>query len=213
MPASRGIAREGYPFLLAALVLTLVTLLGLGVVPGIVSMILPAFVAFFFRDPDRVIPEGEEWVVAPADGKVVGAEEMEDPRYLNGRVRRLSIFLSIFDVHINRIPLSGRVREVRYHQGKFLVANVPKASLDNEQNAVILETAGGRIVAFVQIAGLIARRIVCYLQGGERVNRGERFGLIRFGSRMDLYLPPDAELLVRAGDRVKGGETKVARLI
>ena len=167
---------------------------------------LCVFSAWFFRNPGRVIPAGERLVVAPADGRVVFVGEVEEPRYLKARALKVSIFMSVFDVHVNRAPETGRVSEIHYNKGKFISANLDKASLDNEQNALVMETKQGRIM-FVQIAGLVARRIVCWTKPGETLNRGERFGLIMFGSRVDVYLPPGSELRVRNGDRTRAGET------
>lgn len=212
MPRSHGIAREGYPFLLGALMISLAAFLFGGAVAGGVSLVLPLFVANFFRDPNRVVPEGEDLVVSPADGKVISIGEVEEERYLNRRLRRVCIFMSVTNVHVNRVPASGRIKAVRYHPGKFLIGFAEKASLDNEQNAVIIEQQSGREILFVQIAGFVARRIVCYLTGGEKVARGERFGLIRFGSRVDVYLPLDVEILVREGQKVKAGETVLGKM-
>jgi phosphatidylserine decarboxylase len=169
-------------------------------------------VIWFFRNPARVIPEQPNAVVSPADGTVIGIEEVEEGRFVKERMKKVSIFMSVFNVHINRIPYSGMVREVSYNPGKFLVASVDKASLLNEQNAVVIETAQGKKILFVQIAGLVARRIVCYLAKGEAVTRGERFGLIRFGSRVDIYLPANSTLAVSLKQKVTGGETIIGHL-
>ncbi len=213
MPPSRFIAREGYPFVLVGFGIAVILWLFFGITAGLISLSLPLAIALFFRDPERVPPEDESLVVSPADGRVLSIEEFDDKRYLKRRVKRVCIFLSIFNVHVNRIPWSGRIKEVRYNPGKFLMGFAEKASLNNEQNAILLEGVRGREVLFIQIAGFIARRIVCYLKGGEQVRRGERFGLIRFGSRMDLYLPIDSEILVKEGQKVKGGESSLARFV
>lgn len=213
MPASHGIAREGYPFLIAALVISTVAFLFGGPVAGSVSAVIPLFVANFFRDPERTTPEGGDLVVSPADGKVLSIGEVEEGRYLNRRMKRICIFMSVTNVHVNRVPVSGRVKGVRYNPGKFLIGFAEKASLDNEQNAVIIDHPSGREVLFVQIAGFVARRIVCYLTGGEQVVTGERFGLIRFGSRVDVYLPLESEVLVHQGQRVRAGETVLGRFL
>ena len=212
MPASHGMAREGYPFLLAALFITAAAFLFGGPIAGGISVVIPAFVANFFRDPNRTTPEGAGLVVSPADGKVLSIGEVDETRYLNRRLKRICIFMSVTNVHVNRIPVSGRVKGVRYNPGKFLIGFAEKASLDNEQNAVIIERSPGSEVLFVQIAGFVARRIVCYLTGGEQVATGERFGLIRFGSRVDVYLPLEADVLVQKGQRVTAGETVLGRL-
>ena len=202
-----GIAREGYRFVFAALGLAAAALavgwLGLGALLAAAAVAL----AGFFRDPERVPPDGEGIVVSPADGKVVEVGDASDPAG-----RRLSIFLSPLDVHINRAPMNGQVAEVRYQTGHFLAAYKGKASDENERNAIELVDDKGRALRIVQIAGFLARRIVCYVGRGDSLKRGERFGMIMFGSRVDLYLPPEAAVEVLAGQRVRGGETIVARL-
>ena len=180
----------------------------LGWVPvAIAAAILTAFVSWFFRNPPRVIPQGPGLVVSPGDGKVLAVEQDFEPRYLKERAVRISIFLNVFDVHINRIPCEGIIEDVQYQPGLFLVASKPQATLKNEQNAVMIETAKGTKVLCVQVAGLIARRIVWWVNPKDRAVRGERYGLIRFGSRMDTYLPLDTAIKVAVGDRVKGGES------
>jgi phosphatidylserine decarboxylase len=173
---------------------------------------LTLFVSWFFRNPARVIPQGPNIVVAPGDGKVLAIEEEFEPRFLKDRSIRLTIFLNVFDVHINRVPCDGVVQEVQYQPGLFLVASRPDATIRNEQNALMLTTPQGVKILCVQVAGLIARRIVCWVSAGEHVRRGERFGLIRFGSRMDTFLPLGTVLKVAVGDRVKGGETILGEL-
>jgi phosphatidylserine decarboxylase len=212
MRGGMGIAREGIPFILLALALSAVAFMLAGPVAGAVSVLLPAFVTNFFRDPERTPPAGENLVVSPADGKVISVAEVDEARYLNRRMKRICVFMNVFNVHVNRVPVSGRVEAVRYNAGKFLMGYAEKASLDNEQNAIVIRGTDGRDVLFIQIAGLVARRIVCYLKGGERVARGERFGLIRFGSRVDVYLPPEAEIRIQVGDKVKAGESVLGRL-
>jgi phosphatidylserine decarboxylase len=207
-----GIAREGIPFILLALALTAVAFLLAGPVAGAVSLLFPAFVTNFFRDPERTPPAGEDLVVSPADGKVISVAEVDEGRYLNRRMKRICVFMNVFNVHVNRVPVSGRVEAVRYNPGKFLMGYAEKASLDNEQNAIVIRRTDGGDVLFIQIAGLVARRIVCYLKGGERVARGERFGLIRFGSRVDVYLPPDTEIRVKVGEKVRAGESVLGKL-
>ena len=180
----------------------------LGWVPvAIAAAILTAFVSWFFRNPPRVIPQGPGLVVSPGDGKVLAVEQDFEPRYLKERAVRISIFLNVFDVHINRIPCEGIIEDVQYQPGLFLVASKPQATLKNEQNAVMIETAKGTKVLCVQVAGLIARRIVWWVNPKDRAVRGERYGLIRFGSRMDTYLPAGTAIKIAVGDRVKGGET------
>ena len=206
------IVKEGFPFLgIGAGVTLLLGLVGWTVV-AVAAAGLTLFAAWFFRNPARVIPQGPGLVVAPGDGTVIAIEEEFESRFLKDRSVRLTIFLNVFDVHVNRIPCEGVVEDIQYQRGAFLLASNPEATLKNEQNALFLRTAQGAKVLCVQVAGLIARRIVCWLSPGERVMRGERFGLIRFGSRMDTYLPLGTELKVAVGQRVKGGETIVGVL-
>ncbi len=195
------IAREGWPFIGAAIAIFIV-LLTIGNRPLIaISLCLVLFVTWFFRNPERDVPTTEGVAVSPADGTVIKVEGSE-----NGGTK-VSIFMSVFNVHVNRIPVSGVVKRVQYNKGKFLVASRDKASLDNEQNAVTVADEKGREVKFVQIAGLVARRIVCYLKEGETVRRGERFGMIRFGSRLDVYLPTEYALQVKVCDKVFAGSS------
>jgi phosphatidylserine decarboxylase len=169
--------------------------------------LLTVFVISFFRDPERSIPAGDKAILSPADGKIIRLESCTEERFLKGPAIKVSIFMSVFNVHVNRIPLSGRIAEVAYRPGKFVSANLDKASAANEQNALLLEAAGGTKLLFVQIAGLIARRIVCWVRKGDPVERGRRFGMIRFGSRMDVYLPPNVQIQARLGQKVYGGQT------
>lgn len=205
-------AKEGFPFIGAAAGITLIA--GwLGWTPvAAVAAVLTLFVSWFFRNPARVIPQGSRLIVAPGDGKVLAVEEEFEPRYLKDRSVRISIFLNVFDVHINRLPCEGTIEDVQYQPGLFLVASKPNATLKNEQNAVMIKTAEGAKVLCVQVAGLIARRIVCWVNPRDRAVRGERYGLIRFGSRMDTFLPLGTAIKVSVGDRVKGGETILGEL-
>ena len=187
--------------------ITLVSSL-LGWVPvAVAAAILTLFVGWFFRNPPRVIPQGPGLVVSPGDGKVLAVEEEFEPRYLKDRAVRISIFLNVFDVHINRMPCEGIIEDAQYQPGLFLVASKPHATLQNEQNAVMIKTVEGAKVLCVQVAGLIARRIVWWVNPKDRAVRGERYGLIRFGSRMDIYVPLGTAIRIAVGDRVKGGET------
>ena len=206
------IAAEGIPFAAGAGVVFLLVYLAGWMIPAFFFMAFTLFIVWFFRNPERNIPSGKDLIVSPADGRIIGVSNGMETRILRKRLIRISIFMNLFNVHVNRIPCSGRVLEISYNPGRFLSANRDKASLENEQNAVVLETTGGDQILFVQIAGLIARRIVCRLQKGERVERGERFGLIRFGSRVDVYLPMDAIVKVSVGQKVKGGESILASL-
>ncbi|RMG61394.1 MAG: phosphatidylserine decarboxylase family protein [Deltaproteobacteria bacterium] len=206
-------AKEGIPFLLIALLLALAArflLPGKFVFPAF-FLLFAAFVAFFFRDPERKPPEGAGLVVSPADGLVVYAGPTDGGHFFSGPAEKVSIFMSLFDVHVNRAPLSGVVEKIVYNKGKFFRADVDKASLENEQNWVIMRD-GERKFAFVQIAGLVARRIVCKVREGDRLEKGQRVGLIMFGSRVDVYLPPGTSLRVRKGDRVRAGESVIGEL-
>ena len=206
------IAVEGLPFAIPLLILS-AALWYFGVrYPAIFFTILTVFVLWFFRNPGRVIPADPSAVISPADGRVIVAEEVNEDRYLKEKVLKVSVFMNVFNVHVNRAPYSGNVTDVIYNKGKFVSANLDKASLDNEQNAVILDIGNGKRIMFVQIAGLIARRIVCYLRPGNFIEKGQRMGLIRFGSRVDVYLPVGSILNVKIGDKVKAGETILGRL-
>jgi phosphatidylserine decarboxylase len=204
------IAREGWPYL-STLTGAGLLLLAFGWLwSGGLLVVLGGFCGFFFRDPERSIPDGPHLVISPADGKVVGVLAAEDGP-LGSSGTRVSIFLSIFDVHVNRAPISGEIERVEYHPGEFLPAFDDKASLRNEQNTVVLRDGRTR-VAFKQIAGLIARRIVFRKRVDDLVARGERVGLIKFGSRVDVFLPEGARVRVAVGDRVSGGSSILAEL-
>ncbi len=205
-------AKEGIPFIAVPAGVTLLSaVLGWPVV-ACVGAIATLFSAWFFRNPARVVPQGPNLVVAPGDGKVIAVEEEFEPRYLKERSLRVTIFLNVFDVHINRMPCDGVIEDVQYQPGLFLVASKPEATLRNEQNTMMIKTHEGIKVLCVQVAGLIARRIVCWISPRDRAIRGERYGLIRFGSRMDTFLPMDTKLRVAVGERVKGGETILGEL-
>lgn len=177
-------------------------------IPAAVAFLLAAFVLYFFRDPARQIPSGPGLVVSPADGRIVDVAEVE----LEGQAKKkVSIFLSLFDVHVNRAPIAGEIRRMEYRRGKFLAAMKPEASRENEQNAVTVEGERTSVV-FSQIAGVLARRIVFWKHLGDQLARGERVGMIRFGSRVDIFLDPACELAVARGQHVKGGSTVLARL-
>ncbi len=178
--------------------------------PGaIVPLLLAAFFLWFFRDPERAIPGGPGQIVSPADGRVTEVTRLLTPA---GEQQRVSIFLSVFDVHVNRSPVAGVVREVRYRKGEYLNALNPDSAVRNEQNLAVVDCDEGYQVQFVQIAGLLARRIVFAKRVGDRLRRGERVGLIKFGSRTDLLLPGHAEVMVKVGDRVRGGASIVAQV-
>jgi phosphatidylserine decarboxylase len=201
------IAKEGFPFLIPAALLTVVLGLMGWKLLTFLGILFTLFIAFFFRNPKRKIPSLENIIISPADGRIIYVGECEEDRFLKEKLLKVSIFMSLFNVHMNRSPLSGKVLERSYLPGQFLVANVEKSSLLNEQNAVILETEDRLKILLIQIAGFVARRIVCYAKAGDTLRRGEIFGLIRFGSRVDLYLPKEVEPIVRVGQHVKGGES------
>jgi phosphatidylserine decarboxylase len=205
-------AKEGIPFIGAVAGVTLLAGWLGWVIVAVGAAFLTLFVSWFFRNPSRVAPMGTRLVLAPGDGKVIAIEEEFEPRFIKDRSIRLTIFLNVFDVHINRIPCEGVVEEVQYQPGLFLVASRPDATLRNEQNALMIRTVEGAKVLCVQVAGLIARRIVCWISPGDRAVCGERFGLIRFGSRMDTFLPVGTVINVAVGDYVKGGETILGEL-
>jgi len=199
--------KEGFYFGIPPLVLGGVAFLAHWTILGILLVGLASFVFSFFRDPERSIPAEPGTVVSPADGRVVVVTDEENA----GRAgKRISIFLAIWNVHVNRAPAAGIISKLEYRPGKFLAAMRERASAENEQNIIALSTDAGEMT-FKQIAGLIARRVVCWKKEGDRVARGERIGLVRFGSRVDVWMPKEAEILVRLGDNVKGGSTVVAR--
>jgi phosphatidylserine decarboxylase len=169
--------------------------------------LLTLFVIYFFRDPERAIPPGEKAILSPADGKVVQVQPCVEERFLKGPAIKLSVFMSVFNVHVNRNPLTGRIVDSAYSRGKFIRADLNQASASNEQNALLVENAEGVRLLVVQIAGLIARRIICWVKKGDRVEKGQRFGLICFGSRLDIYLPENTALQVRLGEKTLAGQT------
>jgi phosphatidylserine decarboxylase len=206
-----SIDRAGAPFIAIALLLAVLAGLGAGRAWAIPFLILAAFFLFFFRDPDRTPPSGSNLVVSPADGRVLLAGVQPGPGAPAGEWRQISIFLSPMDVHVNRTPIEGDVTHVEYHPGKFLPAFKAEAGQLNEWTEVWFERQGRKVVCR-QIVGILARRIVCRLKAGDRVSRGQRFGVMKFGSRIDLYIPADAHILVKAGDRVVAGETVLAQV-
>lgn len=198
---------EGIPFIAAPAVLAgLAWWQGWWVVAALLAA-AAAFTLWFFRNPRRAVPNDPRAIVSPADGKVLSVDRMFEPRVLKDDAQRVSIFMGLTDVHVNRIPCDGRIVGRYYYPGKFFSAFKEKASLENEQQALVLETAQGQRVMFVQIAGLIARRIVTWVREGDLVERGRRYGLIRFGSRMDVYLPLTVRVTVKPGDRVAGARS------
>ena len=205
------VAREGWTFLVSAVAAALAVAWFAGGWWSVPLWLAALFVLQFFRDPPRSIPGDERTVVSPADGRIVAVESARDP-FLERPALKVSVFMSVFNVHSNRSPVDGDLRQAWYHTGRFFNAVLDKASLENERNALWLKTATGADVTCVQIAGLIARRILCYVKPGDKLARGERFGFIRFGSRVDVYLPPSANVKATLGDKVQGGSSILAVL-
>lgn len=204
---NQPVASEGYPFVALFAFVTLVfALLGWGFLT-LVLLALSLFTVYFFRNPERCIPQEPGIIVAPADGKVIFVGQVMEERYAREEVTKISIFMSVFNVHVNRVPCTGKVIDMFYNKGEFFNASLDKASMQNEQAGILLETESGKQLLFVQIAGLVARRIVTYPVIGDMLQRGARYGLIRFGSRVDVYLPAGTDVRVRIGDRTVAGET------
>jgi len=209
---NQPVAIEGYPFIGLFAFITLVFALLSWSLCTLLFLGLTLFTAYFFRNPDRFSDAEEAAVLAPADGKVIYVGPALEERYFKSEVTKISIFMSVFNVHVNRVPMSGKVVDMFYNKGQFFNAAMDKASLHNEQSGMLLENESGRQILVVQIAGLIARRIVTYPVIGDILQRGARYGLIRFGSRVDIYLPDDVDTQVRVGERVCCGETVLAYL-
>jgi phosphatidylserine decarboxylase len=207
------LAREGFPFVLVSCALTLIfSYLGL-LFGSILAGIACLFAMFFFRDPDRRNVVDKNAVLTPADGKILEVRSFHDTNNPLGEpVVKISIFMSIFNVHVNRIPIGGMIEKITYHPGKFFSANLEKASKHNENNMITLQTPNSRRIVFVQIAGFIARRIACWVKEKDRVDAGQRFGIIRFGSRLEVYLPADSKITVNLNEKVKAGETIIGYL-
>ncbi|NCC26347.1 MAG: phosphatidylserine decarboxylase family protein [Deltaproteobacteria bacterium] len=206
---SVGLALEGLPFIAFSVLTTLTLALLDWEFLALCALILTFFVLNFFRDPERVVPDSPGVAVSPADGRVCKIERMIDP--FSGEERLcVCVFMNVFNVHVNRAPVTGTIRRLLYHPGKFLNASLDKASTDNERNAVQIEGNDGSHWTVVQIAGLVARRIVCWAEPGDDLARGQRFGLIKFGSRLDLYLPQGYEIQVRTGEKVLAGQSILA---
>jgi phosphatidylserine decarboxylase len=205
------IAREGWPFLAAGLAVSLGVALWGGWSWSVPFWLVTLFMLQFFRDPPREVPDDERAVLSPADGRIVEVSRTRDP-YLQREALKVSVFMNVFNVHSNRSPVDGVVRQRWYYPGAFVNAALDKASLSNERNALWLRTLEGRDVTCVQVAGLIARRILCYVDAGAELSRGQRFGFIRFGSRVDVYLPMDAQVKAAIGEKVYAAETVLAWL-
>ena len=204
-------AKEGWPFIALSVGLALIILWLTNFIAALPFILVAIFVVQFFRDPPREIPTDVGAILSPADGKVICIEKAHDP-YQNVESLKISVFMNVFNVHSNRSPVDGEVESIKYIPGKFVNADFDKASTENERNAVIVKMADGKRITFVQIAGLVARRILCYANPGDWLKRGERYGFIRFGSRVDLYLPLEAKALVRIGQKVKATETILAKI-
>ena len=207
------VAREGLPFILTGVVISLILASFGFFIAAILMGIISLFIIYFFRDPERKNDASTDALLAPADGKIVNIRHISNSNNpLNEPAIKVSIFMSIFNVHVNRIPADGRVSEIVYSPGKFLSANLDKASDQNENNKITLETIKGQRIVFVQIAGLIARRIVCWIKKQDSVTGGQRFGIIRFGSRLDLYMPINSRIIIHPKDKVSAGETIIGYL-
>ena len=206
------ISKEGYSFNIPMAMATLLFgLLGWLYLTGVFCG-LTLFVIYFFRNPTRTSPSSEGAIVSPADGKILTIERHFEDLFLHQETVRISIFMSLFNVHVNRIPYPGTVKRVLFKPGKFYSADKDKAALHNEYCAMIIATPSGQQYGVVQVAGLIARRIICWSEIGDQVKTGQRYGLIRFGSRVDLYLPPETDVEVKTGQKVKAGETILGRM-
>jgi len=202
------IAREGWPFLAIAVLVSLIAtfLFGMWSIP---FWLVALFVLQFFRDPARTVPQDENAVLSPADGRIVVVEKTEDI-YAGRAALKISVFMNVFNVHSNRSPVDGKIENIQYFPGKFVNADLDKASVENERNALTITASNGQLVTCVQVAGLIARRILCYVSRGDSLQRGQRYGFIRFGSRVDVYLPVTAKPKVAVGDKVFATETILA---
>jgi phosphatidylserine decarboxylase len=203
-------ARESFPYIFVLIVISIVFRM-LNPLLSFIPLILAAFVLFFFRDPYREIPQSKNSIVSPADGRVINIQDIYDNVFLKGKGRKISIFLSVFDVHINRSPIKGKVSFKKYVPGRFLAAYDKRASVENERNYIGIENDRLKVLV-TQIAGFIARRIVCYININDTLEKGEKLGLIKFGSCTEIVLPENVEVLVNVGDKVKGGETILGRL-
>ena len=204
------VAREGWLFTAVALVFS-IAISWISLIWSLPLWIITVFVVQFFRDPPRHIPQDEKVVLSPADGRIVVVEKTEDP-YAKREALKISVFMNVFNVHSNRSPVDGKIEQVQYFPGKFIHADLDKASLENERNMLIITTERNQQVTCVQVAGLIARRILCYVSAGDTLKRGQRYGFIRFGSRVDVYLPLSAKPKVAVGDKVYATETVLAEL-
>lgn len=206
------IAQEGFPFIVLSLVFTVLVAFSGVVWLTFILAAITIFIICFFRNPERHFRDEDKLVISPADGKVIKIEDLEVQGTINGHFKKISIFMNVFNVHVNRAPYAGTIEKICYHEGKFLSANLDKASAENERNELMIRLEDGRALWVVQIAGLIARRIVCWVKETDKIKKGERFGLIRFGSRVEVFLPPDSRIMVKQGEQVRAGQTPLGYL-
>jgi phosphatidylserine decarboxylase len=206
------IAYEGFPFIILFLFLAVLAAFFGFIWFAAVLAAVTVFVICFFRNPERSFQDEDKLVICPADGKVIKIEDVDVQGTITGRFMKISIFMNVFNVHVNRVPYAGTIEKIHYHKGKFLSANLDKASAENERNEVLIRTQDGRGIWVVQIAGLVARRIVCWASQGTILKKGERFGLIRFGSRVEVFLPSDSRIVVTPGEKVRAGKTRLGYL-
>lgn len=205
------IAPEGYPFIAVFGAVTIIVFFAFGMLPALVPLFLTFFMLYFFRDPDRVVPKEKDVFVAPADGKIILIRDVHEPKYLDAEVKEISIFMSPMDVHVNRAPCDGRVKMVRHNEGHFLAAYKDEASVSNENIEMVLTTEYGDVLVR-QVAGFLARRAVCRKKEGDMLRCGERYGIIKFSSRVDLYIPGNSKIRVKTGEMVKAGETIIGEI-
>lgn len=204
------LAKEGWPFIGLSIVLAIIAC-AINTWIGLLFILVAIFVIQFFRDPTRQAPQVDNLVLSPADGRIVAVEEVDDP-YANRRALKISVFMNVFNVHSNQMPVTGRITKIEYFKGKFVNADLDKASIENERNAIVIERADGQLVTSVQVAGLVARRILCYAKEGQTLSAADRYGFIRFGSRVDVYLPLSAKPAVAVGDKVSHTITVLAEM-
>jgi phosphatidylserine decarboxylase len=209
---SSCICREGIPFILISFLVAVLIYLGGFRIVSFFFFLLSFFILWFFRNPERMTPDKEGLIISPADGVVIKIEDAQSEEIPGKNLRKISIFMNIFNVHVNRFPCSGEVTKIRYRPGKFFSANLDKASEFNERNTVVVRMADGREIVTIQIAGLVARRIVWWIKEKDIIQKGKRFGMIRFGSRLEVFMPLNSSVLVHVGDKVKAGETPIGEL-
>jgi len=206
------VAKEGIPFIgMSALATVVLAVLQLKIA-ALLCLAFTGFILYFFRDPERIVPTGADLITSPADGKVIEIVRDQEPYFSGDPSIRISIFMNVFNCHVNRAPIHGRIIDIRYREGRFLSANMKRAMLENEQAAILLEDPKGRKVTVVQVAGLIARRIVCWAESGDELQMGQRYGMIRFGSRLDVYLPEDTKVIVERGQYVVAGQSILGKM-